>query len=54
MRAAPSGDVAFDFESAKAAKDWNTAIKEVGPIYPANPQQADLDRTVYLGRVPKQ
>lgn len=50
MRTARQGNVAFDFESDKAAKEFNSSIKSLGLIY-ANPKgDHGWEKIVYLGR----
>lgn len=50
VRTARQGNVAFDFESDKAAKEFNSSIKSLGLIY-ANPKgDHGWEKIVYLGR----
>jgi hypothetical protein len=44
------GDVAFDFDSEKSAKEFNASIKHLGKTF-ANPKgDRGWEKVVYLGR----
>jgi hypothetical protein len=50
VRTARMGDVAFDFDSEKSAKDFNASIKYLGKTF-ANPKgDRGWEKVVYLGR----
>lgn len=51
VRTAQRGDIAVEFESARAAQAWNDAIKNVGTIERSSSRRPDWDRTVYLGKI---
>jgi hypothetical protein len=44
------GDVAFDFDSEKSAKEFHASIKHLGKMF-ANPKgDRGWEKVVYLGR----
>lgn len=50
VRTAKNGDVAFDFEHEKNAKEFNASIKSLGRIY-GNPKGSyGWEKVVYLGK----
>jgi hypothetical protein len=51
VRTARQGDVAFDFESEKCAREFNSGIKSLGTIYASPKGDHGWERVVYLGRV---
>jgi hypothetical protein len=51
VRTAKQGDVAFDFESERCARDFNTGIKSLGTIYQSPRGDTGWEKVVYLGKV---
>jgi hypothetical protein len=52
VRTARRGDVAFDFESERAARDFDKSIKGLGRIYENRNQRGERgwEKVVYLGK----
>jgi hypothetical protein len=50
VRTAKLGDVAFDFDSEKNAKEFNGSIKSLGRIYASPRGDHGWERVVYLGK----
>jgi hypothetical protein len=50
VRTARLGDVAFDFDSEKHAKEFNASIKSLGRIYASPRDDRGWERMVYLGK----
>jgi hypothetical protein len=44
------GDVAFDFDNEKRAKEFNASIKSLGRIYASPRGDHGWERVVYLGK----
>ncbi|KAF2824932.1 hypothetical protein CC86DRAFT_446983 [Ophiobolus disseminans] len=51
VRTAREGDVAFDFESERAAGDFDRSIKGLGRVYENPRGERGWEKCVYLGRV---
>ncbi|KAF2024264.1 hypothetical protein EK21DRAFT_117949 [Setomelanomma holmii] len=49
VRTARMGDVAFDFEHEKNARDFNGSIKSLGRIYASPKGDHGWEKVVYLG-----
>lgn len=50
MRTARQGNVAFDFESDKCAKEFNASIKGLGVVYKSPRGDHGWEKVVYLGK----
>jgi hypothetical protein len=50
VRTARLGNVAFDFESEKCAREFNAGIKTLGSIYASPKGDHGWEKVVYLGR----
>jgi len=50
VRTARKGDVAFDFESERCAREFDKSIKGLGRIYENPRGDRGWERVVYLGR----
>lgn len=50
VRTAKMGDVAFDFDTEKNAKEFNASIKSLGKIYNSPRGDHGWEKVVYLGR----
>lgn len=50
VRTAKQGDVAFDFDSEKAAREFNESIRGLGTIYKSPVGDHGWERVVYLGK----
>lgn len=50
VRTARMGDVAFDFDNEKSAKEFNGSLKSLGRIYASSRDNRWRDRVVYLGK----
>lgn len=50
VRTARDGDVAFDFDSDKHAKEFNASIRNLGRILLSPVGQHSWEKTVYVGK----
>jgi len=50
VRTARQGDVAFDFDSEKSAREFNAGIKSLGTIYTSPRGKHGWEKVVYLGK----
>ncbi|KAH7082074.1 hypothetical protein FB567DRAFT_97685 [Paraphoma chrysanthemicola] len=50
VRTARKGDVAFDFDTEKNAKDFNASIKSLGQIWASPKGSSGWEKVVYLGK----
>lgn len=50
VRTARMGDVAFDFNSEKSAKEFNVSIKHLGRVFENRKGDRGWEKVVYLGK----
>ncbi|EAT80901.1 hypothetical protein HBI56_186270 [Parastagonospora nodorum] len=50
VRTARMGDVAFDFDSEKSAKEFNASIKHLGKVFENRKGDRGWEKVVYLGK----
>jgi hypothetical protein len=50
VRTSRNGDIAYDFESARQANDFNLSIKSLGKVYMNTREKPTWDRSVYVGK----
>ncbi|KAH3972745.1 hypothetical protein HBH70_144270 [Parastagonospora nodorum] len=50
VRTARMGDVAFDFDSEKSAKEFNASIKHLGRVFENRKGDRGWEKVVYLGK----
>jgi hypothetical protein len=51
VRTARQGDVAFDFDSERRAREFNSSIRGLGRVYDSPKGDFGWERVVYLGMV---